>query len=111
MINWHAVSTVTCVYTINTYGQRTPAQTEVDMSQANVPVNADFMAMIGVSITSDTTATAGQSAVRTIVFDVAAGKFQTSFPVDQLSPFYGLMTGPIEAYTNQKVVESLPVGA
>ena len=72
-------ATVTCVYTIDTYGQRTPAKTATDMSQANVPVNADFMAMIGVSITSDTTATAGQSAVRTIVFDVSARKFPSSF--------------------------------
>ena len=102
---------VTCVYTINTYGQRTPAQTATDMSSTNVPVNPGFLAMVGASITSDSTTTSGQSAVRTIVFNVSALKFAQQFPVDELSPFYGLMTGPIEAYTNQKVVESLPVGA
>ena len=104
-------TTVTCVYTINCYGQRTPGQTQTDMNSTNVPVPPEFYTLTGATLGSDTTDFSGQSAIRTIVFVVSGAKFQANFPVDQLSPFYGLMAGPIQAYCNQKVVESQPVGA
>ena len=107
-------TTVTCVYTIQCYGQRTPKQTRTDMNSTNVPVPPEFYTLTGATLAgggSDTTTISGQSAIRTIVFVVSGAKFQANFPVDQLSPFYGLMAGPIQAYCNQKVVESQPVGA
>ena len=109
-----AFTTVTCVYTINCYGQRIPGQTIQDMAAANVPIPPEFLTLTGATLVgggSDTTAVVGNTAVRTIVFVVSGAQFQAQFPVDQLSPFYGLMTLPIQAYCNQKVVESQPVGA
>jgi hypothetical protein len=107
-------TTVTCVYTIRCYGQRTPAQTATDMDAANVPIPPEFFTLTGATLAgggSDTTATSGQTAARTIVFVVNTAQFEAQFPNDELSPFYGLMTGPIQAACNQKVVESQPVGA
>lgn len=104
-------TTVTCVYTINCYGQRTPGQTQTDMNSTNVPVPPEFYTLTGAAIDSDTVAVSGQTAVRTIVFFVDGAQFEAQFPNDELSPFYGLMTGPIQAYCNQRVIESQPVGA
>ena len=104
-------ATVTCVYTINCTGQSTPTQTEAQMSATNVVIPPEFLSLTGATVTSDTPSTAGNQAIRTIVFGVAGARFQAQFPVDQLSPFLGLMTMPIQAFCNAPVVEAQPVGA
>jgi hypothetical protein len=108
-----AFTTVTCAYTINCYGQRTPAQTAADMSSTNVPIPPEFLELTGATLVgggSDITTTSGQSATRTIVFVVNTAQFEAQFPNNEISPFLGLMVGPIQAYTNQKVIEAEPFG-
>jgi hypothetical protein len=100
---------VTCVYTVHPYGQRTAAQLATQMAVQQV--DPGFLAFTGASITSDTSAVAGSDAVRTIVFNITSAQFQAQFPVDQVSPFLGLMTLPINAFVNANVIESLPVVA
>ena len=104
-----AWATTTCVYSINPTGQRTAAQIATAMASANVPVNADFLAMLGATITSDVSAVAGAQAVRTIVFNTSSVQFNAQFPNDAASPFLGLMTNQIAAFVNCTLVEALPV--
>ncbi|MHB8330793.1 MAG: hypothetical protein ACYDEA_01180, partial [Candidatus Dormibacteria bacterium] len=89
----------------------TPAQTSTDMSATYVPVPTGFLAMTGATIISDTPSVAGQTAIRTIIFAVNSAQYLAQFPDDQIRPLLGLMKGPIQAYCNQKVIESPPVGA
>ncbi|MDE2022194.1 MAG: hypothetical protein KGI71_04790 [Patescibacteria group bacterium] len=105
------MATVTCVYTILATGQATPAQLANAMAAANVPIPPEFFTLTGATLTSDNTAVVGASAVRTIVFGDVAPQFVAQFPVDKTSPFLGLMTLPIQAYVNARVIESLPVAA
>jgi hypothetical protein len=106
-----AWATVTCVYAINPTGQLTAAALALAMDAGNVPVNPDYMAMLGATITSDVSAVAGAQAVRTIVFNVSSAQFNAQFPVSAIGPFFGLMVGPIQSFVNCTVVEALPVAA
>lgn len=104
-------TTVTCVYTINPTGQLGAPQTAAAMSSSNVPIPPEFLALTGATVTSDTTSSAGGTASRTVVFNIASAQFQAQFPSDVVSPFRGLLTLPIGKYVNAVVVESLPVAA
>jgi hypothetical protein len=104
-------ATVTCEYTINCTGQQTSTQMETNMSATWVAIPPEFLALTGATVTSDTTNRAGNASTRTIVFAVNTARFEAQFPNDELSPFYGLMTLPIQAYCNAPVVEAQPVGA
>jgi hypothetical protein len=103
-------ATVTCIYTINCTGQQSAAQTATDINTTNVPVPPEFYDLTGATLNSDGTASAGNQATRTIVFNVNTAQFEAQFPVDELSPFYGLMTLPIQAFCNAPVVETQPAG-
>lgn len=106
-----AFTNVVCVYNINCTGQRTAAQTSQDMQDEWVPIPPEFLAITGAVVSTDVVSSAGNIATRTITFDVSSDQFQFQFPNDQLSPFYGLMTLPIQAYCNAPVVEAQPVGS
>ena len=105
------MATVTCVYTIRPYGQKTAAQLATAMAAANVPVPPEFLLLTGATTTSDVSAVVAGNAVRTIVFADVSPQFVAQFPNDVVSPFLGLMTLPINAFVNATVVESLPVAA
>ena len=102
---------VTCVYTINASGQMTPSQLATAMSATNVPIPPEFLALTGAVVTSDvvTHPAVPPRGVRTIVFDVTSAQFHAQFPNDSASPFLGLMTLPIQAFVNARVIESAPV--
>jgi len=105
------VATVTCVYTIIPYGQRTAAQLVVLMNAAHVPIPPEFLLLTGATVISDVSAVGIGTAVRTIIFGDVSAQFVAQFPNDKVSPFLGLMTLPINAAVNCTVVESLPVAA
>jgi hypothetical protein len=105
------MATVTCVYTIRPYGQRTAAQLAALMAAGNVPIPPEFLLLTGATVTSDVSAAAGGNAVRTIVFADVSAQFVAQFPVDVISPFLGLMTLPINAFVNCTCIESQPVAA
>ena len=105
------MATVTCKYKINATGTRTAAQLSVLMDAVSVPIPADFYALTGATLISDTTAVLGNQAIRTVVFGDVSAEFLQNFPSNPLDPFFGLLKGPIDAAVNCTCIESLPVAA
>lgn len=70
--------TATCTYSATATGVSLAALTTA-MAAASVPVDASFLELMSLSVTSDNTAAVGQAAVRTIVLNLAQPPFLSTF--------------------------------
>jgi hypothetical protein len=102
------MSTAVLSYTVIPYGQKTAAQLAVEMDSTNVPIPPGFLLMTGTTILSDTSTVSFGNAFRQVILDTSSAQFQAQFPIDQSSPFKGLLSGPISVAVNAVSVESLP---
>ena len=96
----------TLVYTVNLYAQ-TGAQMAAKMSAP--VVDPAFLSAFGLTLSSDSTSTVGNTVVRTIELGLNA-PFFTYFPLfsDLKAPFYNLMTNAIAASCKSSVIASTP---
>lgn len=106
-----ATSTATVTYKV-LQGMLTPAAINLIIRQQKVAIPSEILTFLGVTVTSDTTATNASDATRTIVFNLLANTdFKKQFPDtgDQVGPFQQLMRGIIEASSGCQVICSTPV--
>jgi hypothetical protein len=103
------MATVTCAYVINATGALTAAQ--IATLAPNVVPPPEFYTLTGATLTSNLAVAVGNVVTYTLVFADTSAQFKQQFPNSPLSPFWGLLTGPLQAYLNQPVLEQLPVAA
>jgi hypothetical protein len=84
---------------------------EIETAMAAVPLDhAGIEALLGVTLTSDTTTLTGTTAVRTIIYNITSAQFQAAFPVGtQQAPFWGLFQQTLSGFLAAFVTAADPV--
>jgi|SRR5579872_406804 len=97
----------TVAYRVNAAG-RTPLQLAGTLSAP--PPDPQMMALLGVTLTSDSTSNDATSATRTIEFGFTA-TFDALFPFicDQRAPFWNMMTNILSQAVGSPVIAAAPV--
>lgn len=99
---------VTLVYTVNAVGQTV---THVETTIAVPPVDPAMLALLGVTVSSDTVAAVGNAVTRTIVLALTAA-FHKLFPAatsDERAPFWNIMTNILARAVGSPVLAAAPV--
>jgi hypothetical protein len=98
---------VTLLYKVNPTGTLTAAALAALMTAVVPPPG--FFTITGTTLTSATSAVVGGVAEYSVVINCSSAAFNARFPNSPLGPFWGLLTGPLQAYLNQPVIEEAPV--